>query len=1125
MLKHKSIIDRLSEAQKIKILTDVRCLSNDEYAKLGAPSFKLLSVEGYGKENYPSPRALANSWNLSVISEVAADMAVGLSTEGASTVSVPSPIAKLNLSDKAISEDPYIASKVSAQYASAIGNTGAGIIIDGAYLDEDDASKLDKKPDSRLINEFIVRPIQRVSENGKCNGITASSDIDVRYYESVNSDIVDKLTAAENAPYVLCKNIIPEDTVARIVRGHICLDGSELALKAAIDKYRRLKNDIAKGKVSVCELEAEIESGNAFPPEKIDEAVDKVIEFACECTRGYKGKLVSYTPSPTIAKNAAYESTVLLKNDRGVLPLRAGATIGIVGDILINYSGNEGDNSSKINAIENYVRNQGGSYMGFCRGYSMCEDRSESLLPELGTALASVEAVLVFMGTNPQKEERMIKAQNLYLPANQLAALSRIRAMGKKVIAVVSSDISFDVTFDGLVDALLVAPLNTTYGAQAAIDIILGKSAPIGKLASTLYRETELIDKKQRYYLNLPNARVGTFLGYRYYDTAGYEAAYPFGFGISYAKFHYSSLSVQGNNVVFTVKNKGKIVAAEIVQLYIGLNKSKRLRPKKELIGFQRITLQPNSSITLSIPLDNLERFDGVSDKWCLEQGEYLLYVGTSVSDIKLCAKVTLGNAALEAQEERASDYLQSETNIISDGFTLEADYKLMKRNARNIIFGIGSLCLSIAMFLFSILSGSVGIFLIVIASILAIAGVSFFILEGFDRSKLHKSERERINNANKEAFKDAEEISEFSAAKVFADEFDKVGVAQKKAQAPVQAKADNYLEYVNQHLTFKDAAEQFIAFAASRGYKFEENSAREIFAAMSASRLVITKGMSSDAFAAAIRVIAEYFGTNAVIDVVDYSYTNDNAALYKTVAGAKQKTALTSVIERSSEAKEKVHIAALSEVTLAEMSNYFVPFSRYIRNPRNATVIEAVNESGESVKLKPSENIWFFLNLRMGESLKNIPSYISELASVIKMDYSGTVPVRLSTSVEQFNYYQFDFILDKIKLNNGIAEDNWKKIDALTDFIKLSTPYTLSNRVCIAIERFYAVFNACGGDVNNALDRALSARVIPSAVVALNGVENTDNKNLSEKLENIFGEDNIEASHAAIRASGTTVL
>ena len=1129
MLKHKFIIDRLSETQKIKILTDVRCLAQEEYAKLGIPAFKLSNVEGYRQELYPSPRCLANSWNTRVISDIANDISVSMSAEGITVVNVPSPVAKLNLNDVAVTEDPYLSSKISGEYIYSVGKNGMGIVADVAYLDASDVSRLDKKPDSRLVNEFIIGPIRKAIEGKKCNGVTVSSDIDVRNYETVNTEIAEKITVGEGKSfqnsYILCKNIPPEDTVLRIVKGHICLDGSEIVLRAAVDRYKRLKNEISNGKVSVCELNAEIENGSAFPPEKIDEALDRVIEFVFETTKDYRGKLSSYTPSATVVKNSAVESIVLLKNKNGILPLNVGTVVALVGDIIVNYNGDDIDNSAKANDIAYYMRTQGCAASGFYRGYSMYEDRSERLLGELDTALANVETALVFVGTNPQKEQQMIKTKNLCLPANQIAVLQKLRAMGKKIVAVASSDISFDVSFDSLVDALILAPLNTKYGVEAAIDIIAGKLIPSGKLANSLYRDTELVDKKQRYYLNMSNSKVGTFVGYRYYDSAEFDVAYPFGFGLGYTDFQYSNLSIQGRDVVFTLKNKGKTVGTEIVQLYIGLTSSKRCRPKRELIGFEKITLQAGDSIKVRIPLDNLERFDDVRGEWLCEQGDYTVYVGSSVRDIKLVGNVFLGNAVLDKIEERASDYLQSETNIILDGYTLEADYKLMKKNLRNIIFGVGSLCLSIAMFLFSLISGNVGVFFIVIASILALAGIVFFILEGSDRSKLHKSERERINEANQNNFKDAEVIDGFSTAKIFADEFDKIGKESQKTQTTVQAKADNYLEYVNESLTFATAAEQFIAFAASRGYKFEPNSVKEIFAAMSASRLVITKGMTNDSFAAAIKVLSEYFGTTSGVDAVDYSYVNDSSALYRTVGAIKQKTALANVIERSSQAKEKVHIAALTEVTFVDMSNYFVPFSRYIRNPRNATVIEAVGEGGEAVSFKPSENLWFFVNLKMGESLRNIPSYISELASVIKIDYSGAVPMMLTIPTVQFSYYQFDFMLEKIKSKNGISEDTWKKIDSLEAFVRNSTPYVLSNRVAIAIEKFYAVFNACGGDEKEALDRALSARVIPSAIVVLNGAENTENKNLSEKLEMIFGEENIEISRSTIRAAGSTVL
>lgn len=1125
MLKHKYIIDRLSESQKARILTDVRCLADEEFEKLGIPAFRLSSVEGYKQETYPSPKSLANSWSARVISDIATDMAVGMAANGVSAVSVPSPIARLNISDVALTEDPFLSSKLSGDYLNAFGKIGMGALIDGVYLDENDISRLDKEPNSRFINEFVLKPIDRATKGKRCNGIISSADIDVEKYETVNSDIVEKIKVANGRPYVLCKNIAPDDTVNRVAKGYICLDGSDVTLKAAIDRYKRLKKEISNGKVSVCELDAEIENGSAFPTEKVDEALDRVIEFAFECSKEKKGRVVSQTPTATVVKNASYESTVLLKNQNNVLPLRKGNAVALVGDILVNFAGTENDNSKLSEDTISYLRAHGCIASGFYRGYAMNEDVSTKLLSELASNLEEVDTVILFMGTNSKKEEKMAKTNNLYLPANQLAALSKIRSLGKKIIAVVSSDACFDVSFDSYVDALLVAPLNTKLGAEAVIDIIAGKFAPIGRLANTLYRDTELIIKKQSYYLDLPNAKVGTFIGYRYYDTANFEVAYPFGFGLGYTKVKYSNLSIKGNEVIFTVKNKGKSAGVEVAQVYIGLKDSNRFSPKKELIGFEKVILQAGESAKIRIPLEGIESFDSASGRWICEKGEYTVYVGSSVSDIRLVGKALLGNDVLEKTDDRASDYLQSETNIISDRYTLEADYKLMKKGVRNIIFGVGSLCLSVAMFLFSLISGNVSIFFIIIAAILAVAGIIFFILEGNDRSKLNKIEREKINAANKEAFSDARQIDGFSTDKVFADEFDKIGAESKKTQSPAQEKTENYLDFVNQNLTFKLASEQFISFATSKGCKFNDNSVREIFAAMASSRLVITKGMTKDSFTSFIKVLSEYFETSVNIDTVDYTYTNDSSALYKKVGDIKQKTALARAIESSSVAKEKVHIAALTDVTFAEMSNYFVPFSRYIRNPHSAMVIEAVGEGGEKVSFKPSENLWFFVNLRVGETLKNIPSYIAELAAVIKLDYTAVPTKPITASHTHFNYYQFDFMLEKIKANNGITEETWKKIDSLESFVRSGASFVLSNKICIGVEKFYAVFNVCGGEAVDALDRALSAKILPSAIVALDGSDKMENKILSEKLGMIFGEENIDVSRSTIKSSGTTVL
>ena len=1128
MLKHNFIIDRLSEAQKIKILADVRALSSDEFTSLGIPFFSLASVEDSVSDAYPSPKAMANSWNPRVISEVAGVIAARMSNDNINTAIIPSPVAKLNLEDSALSEDPYLASRVAGEYAAAVGRAGLGVVIDGAYLDESDVLELDRIPNKQLINEFVVRAINNTAANKKCNAIISGSDIGVENYEKVNDYILERLSTGEGKAlgnsYILCGNIAPEDTVLKISRGHICIDGSEAVLKAAVDRYKRLKLGIDEGRVSVCELDAEIESGNVFPYEKLNEAVERVLDFAFECSNDVTGKAKAQPSASALAKNAAYESTVLLKNEGRILPLKKGTSIALVGDIVTNYNG-KGFDSSIANDITYYARSIGCAPSGFVRAYDMQTDRSEALLKEFKEKLANVGTVVLFMGTNPQKEARMIKHNTLCLPANQLAALDRLRKMGKKIVAVASSDLSIDVSFDEKVDALLIAPLNTKQGVEAVLDVIAGKAPPAGKLAYSLYRDTERVKRKQAYYVDLPNAKVGTFLGYRYYDSADCDVAYPFGFGLHYSRLIYAGLRVQGGEVFFAVKNKGKSTVIETVQVYLGMKNSKRLRPKKVLVGFEKIILQPGASTTVRIPIANAEMFDVVSNGWACEQGEYTVYIGPSVRDIRLTTRLSMGNANLEPTGERLSDYLQSESNIISERYTMEADYKLMKRNLRNIFFGAGSLTLAIAMFLFSLITGNVGIFFNVIATILAVAGIVFFALEGSDRSKLHKEERARIDEANKENFKDAQTISKFSTSEVFNQEFDRAGRDVRSNSNEMQIKPDDHLDYVTDALTFEGATEQFIAFAASRGYRFEVGVVRDIFSAMSASRLIITKGMSNDSYAAFIKVLSEYFGTPAGVDVVDASYKNDNAALFKTYGNMKQKTAIANALIASASAKENVCIAALTDVTLAEISNYFVPFARYIRNPRNAITIDAVSDNYQNITFRPKENLWFFLNLRAGESFSNMPAYISELASVLKIEYTGTVPVMLTIPTMPFSYYQFDYMIDKIKAIYGIPEETWKRIDSLEGFINNNAPFAIGNRTSIAIEKFFAVYRACGGEAKEALDSALSARVVPSAVIALDVLENVEDKNLSEKLEMIFGEESVEACRTMVRTSGTSVI
>ena len=1131
MLKHQVIVDRLSELQKIQILTDVRVLADSEYRALGIPEFKFSHLKEYKKDIYPTPAGMANSWNLKLISAYAEDTASRMSADEINVVTLPGPIPKLNLTNEAISEDPLLSSQIVSAYMTSMKSKGMGVILDGAYLDEHSISKLDKTPDEKFVNEFVLRPLRESVANEKCNGIIAGSKLDVENYEHINMRILENVAKSGNTGSlsVLCKDVPQEETVSRIVSGYICLDGSETVLKAAVDRYKRLKAGIIKGKVSTCELDAEIENGTAFPPEQIDQAVDRVIDFVFDIVSQYRGKTAANPLNYDLQKILAEQSVVLLKNTKRFLPIKNLAkksnAISFVGDIVINYNGEANPAPNRLNELIAYANNQGLNVQSFCRGYNMADSRSDGLLSELPMALKDVSTVVFFMGRNQQNEKRISKTENLYLPANQLAALDKIHSLGKKIIAVVSADHTFDVSFVERVDALLVAPLNTKFGAEAVIDIISGKTSPSGKLAYSLYEDTARVLLKQQYYLDMPKAKVGTFIGYRYYDSAEYNIAYPFGSGLSYSNFVYSGLAVQGNNVVFTVKNSGKIAAAETPQVYLGAEKITVNHPKKELVGFEKIFLQPGASTTVTIPISHFETFDSESGKWLFERRKYTIYVGSSLTDIRLKTTVEFGRDTAPKPKDELFNYLQSETNIISDKYTLEADYKLMKKNVRNIAFGIGSLVLAIAMFAFALLSGTVGIFMIIVAAILAIAGAIFFVLEGTDRKKLHEQQREAINEANKNHFNNAQTITNYSAEGVFANEFDKRGKETYNAATPARTKAANYLEFVNESLTYEVATQQFMKFALSKGYKFEVQAVREIFSAMSASRLIITRGMSNDVLTVIVKLLAEYFETNMYIDIVDDSYVNDGNTLFKNEANGKRRTSLMNALLDAQNERSKVHIATLTDVKLAELSNYFVPYARYIRNPHSGAALQVVDQNNRAIRVEVTENVWFMLNLGVNETMANIPAYISELASFVKIDYTPVVAVALEEAIIPFTYYQFDYLLEGVKNKYGLTEDVWKKIDSIEAFVNSSVAYSIGNRICIAVERYFAVYRSCGGEDKDALDRVLAARVIPSVIVALDTVEENEQKNLSEKLDLVFGEENVDVSRFVIRSSGTSVL
>lgn len=183
-------------------------------------------------------------------------------------------------------------------------------------------------------------------------------------------------------------------------------------------------------------------------------------------------------------------------------------------------------------------------------------------------------------------------------------------------------------------------------------DILTGDICPSGKMPFTLPKDYE----------DHPVARYGEYkagnckycedilVGYRGFDYDNIEPLFPFGHGISYSTFEYSDLNIQvgeqGATISLKVKNTGTVKAKEIVQVYIGDVECSVKRPPKELRNFEKVELEPEETTEVSLNISSMDLafYDEMTEKWKVEDGEFVVYVGSSSRDIRLTGSFWYGN-------------------------------------------------------------------------------------------------------------------------------------------------------------------------------------------------------------------------------------------------------------------------------------------------------------------------------------------------------------------------------------------------------------------------------------------------------------------------------------------------
>lgn len=1089
MLKYATLIDKLSDSQKVRLLTDISCLASKEFKVLGVPQLNIGNFKDFCTDSFPKA-TLANAWDRELWRLTAEEKLSEMAKEKVNLAVTPGPKVKLSPYRRELSEDPYLTSEIATEYSRATGD--AACALSGYYLTHAETQWLDRKPDEGALNSFIIAPYRRVCARASTDAVIADIRPLGKAYADVPMQLLDAIDGFSSR-FTVCEKATEENTVEFISRRVICINASANALEGAMVKH---KNTMASIERNGLALEASLREDErlflAISREKVDEAVDNVLDFAFSCSE--RRPAVKESALDEVAMRAALESSVLLKNCDELLPLSGGQKVAVIGSG--GYVNDSGDDTVKMCAAE--LKNSGISCSLVSDTYN-----ADGWKDNVIAAARDYDVIVIFLGFKSGTESGIAKKESLILPTAQLYFLDKIAATKKKIVAVLSSSHTPDVEFASQVDALLYAPIDTECSARAIAQILCGEYNPSGRLASTLYAGSAVAFDKRLYY-SQNGMKVGPFVGYRYYDTAEMNVGYPFGHGLSYTQFRYSSLSVNQNAVSFTVTNVGGSFGEEVAEVYVGKKDSAVIRPGKELCGFARVALSPGESrrVELRIEYPTVH----VSGEDVTEGGEYRVYVGASVSDIRLSESVLIQGERIPEDGEKLSDYLQTSSNVLEDNYTLEAKYNTMKKSVKNIIAGIVAIALAVGLAAFNAVSGVSSTFVGIVAGILALCAVYFFVMDNVEKSKEYAAQQKLLDEENEKLFDDAERVDSMAAEKLFGNLFDSDDSgADEDNQEVIDVYDDRHLEFIDTQFTLRGAAEEFDRFASEKGYKLGDDAAAELFASLATSKLLISAGMPSDSFGSLAVLLSEYFGSESYIDTVNAAASghseddsHENTFLM----------ALPFALKNALENPEKIHIVALDGLSADKAAEVIKPFVKYINCAKNYNEITITGAANSTATYTIPANLWILVNLEDGARITELPVSMARQMAYNSVKLAKGPAAESISLVHGLNRYQLEYQLEK-ESKCDIPEELWKKIDKLEKYVSEHADYRIGNKLWLNFEKNIALLVSCGLDLSAATDSTVAARLLPSMSVSLDGNLGDEDKSIVETLEFIFGDDN----------------
>ncbi|HSJ44444.1 MAG TPA: glycoside hydrolase family 3 C-terminal domain-containing protein [Euzebyales bacterium] len=603
---------------------------------------------------FPTAAGLASSWNPALFAEVGAALAVEARGVGVSVLLGPginikrSPLCGRNF--EYVAEDPWLAGELATAMVQGVQRGGVGTSLKhfAANNQEHDRMRVSAEVDERTLREVYLPAFERVVTGARPWTVMCS-------YNRING------THASEHRWLLTEVLREQwGFEGLVVSDWGAVHDRVAALRAGLD----LEMPPHLGVSDAAVVEA-VRSG-ALNEAVLDASVRRVLDLVYRSQSALREHVeVDVDAHHALARRAAHESAVLLRNDRGVLPLRpvAGETLAVIGEFA-RTPRYQGAGSSHVNptridvALDELTVGVGpGVDVRFAAGFRV-DDTDDAALRDEAVALArDADHVVVFLGLPAVDESEGYDRSDMDLPATQVALLRSVAAVHDRAVVVLANGSAVKVSdWDGDVAAILECWLSGQAAGGAAADLLLGLANPSGKLAETIPLRLE----DNSAYLNFPGDRgvvrygEGVFVGYRGHDALDQRVSYPFGFGLSYTTFEIDDIDVAVSGSVAdgdldvevsaTVTNTGGVAGGEVVQVYVGDVEASVARPVRELKGAAKVWLEPGERRRVTISLDQRAfAFWSVQlGRWAVEAGDFVIEVGSSSRDLGAAETITL---------------------------------------------------------------------------------------------------------------------------------------------------------------------------------------------------------------------------------------------------------------------------------------------------------------------------------------------------------------------------------------------------------------------------------------------------------------------------------------------------